>query len=176
MLLPPLNTSSQYVSMAETAGLKVLHPPKDISKDVARTWYVNLSIYPSIHPSIHLSLSSPLRVLGQCAPTCLATLCTYNKLLPFDTGISHGNSCRLHLYGHLPSVKAETVLLSFRLLGRCVADTLMGLSVTLSWRLRRRDLLVEICNLRCGLMVSLYVHARKRIRYVREAVDGTRYL
>lgn len=42
MLLPPLNTSREYVSLAEAAGLKVLHAPKDISKDVAKTWYVFL--------------------------------------------------------------------------------------------------------------------------------------
>ena len=40
MLLPPLCTQADYVSLAEGAGLKVLHPPKDISKDVAKTWYV----------------------------------------------------------------------------------------------------------------------------------------
>ncbi|KAK4946817.1 hypothetical protein LTR10_014320 [Elasticomyces elasticus] len=38
MLLPPLCTQSDYISLAEKAGLKVLHPPKDISKDVAKTW------------------------------------------------------------------------------------------------------------------------------------------
>jgi hypothetical protein len=38
MLLPPLHTQSEYVSLAETAGLKLLHPPKDISKEVAKTW------------------------------------------------------------------------------------------------------------------------------------------
>ncbi|KIV93879.1 hypothetical protein PV10_05058 [Exophiala mesophila] len=47
MLLPPLNTSSQYVSMAGTAGLKVLHPPKDISKDVARTWDISWQLVSS---------------------------------------------------------------------------------------------------------------------------------
>ncbi|KAK5049095.1 hypothetical protein LTR84_005518 [Exophiala bonariae] len=41
MLLPPLKTQDEYVQLAEAAGLKVLHPPKDISKDVAKTWYVN---------------------------------------------------------------------------------------------------------------------------------------
>lgn len=41
MLLPPLNTQDEYVQLAEAAGLKVLHPPKDISKDVAKTWYVD---------------------------------------------------------------------------------------------------------------------------------------
>jgi tocopherol O-methyltransferase len=42
MLLPPLCTQADYVRMAENAGLKALQPPKDISKDVAKTWYVQL--------------------------------------------------------------------------------------------------------------------------------------
>ncbi|KIX08394.1 uncharacterized protein Z518_03050 [Rhinocladiella mackenziei CBS 650.93] len=38
MLLPPLCTPAEYVSLAEAAGLKILHEPKDISQDVAKTW------------------------------------------------------------------------------------------------------------------------------------------
>lgn len=40
MLLPPLCTQSEYVQYAKDAGLKVLAEPKDISKEVAKTWYV----------------------------------------------------------------------------------------------------------------------------------------
>ncbi|KIY01822.1 uncharacterized protein Z520_01960 [Fonsecaea multimorphosa CBS 102226] len=41
MLLPPLNTMAEYVSMAESAGLRVFHEPKDISQQVARTWDIS---------------------------------------------------------------------------------------------------------------------------------------
>lgn len=41
MLLPPLCTQQGYVEMAEQAKLKVLAEPKDISEDVAQTWYAN---------------------------------------------------------------------------------------------------------------------------------------
>ena len=43
MLLPKLHTMEEYVSMAEVAGfkLKAEGGPFDISKDVARTWYVS---------------------------------------------------------------------------------------------------------------------------------------
>ncbi len=40
MLLPPLCTQQGYVDLATGAGLEVLSPPKDISKEVSRTWYV----------------------------------------------------------------------------------------------------------------------------------------
>ena len=40
MLLPPLCTQQGYVDLATGAGLEVLGAPKDISKDVSRTWYV----------------------------------------------------------------------------------------------------------------------------------------
>jgi len=40
MLLPPLKTQDEYVQLAEAAGLNVFQAPKDISKDVARTWCV----------------------------------------------------------------------------------------------------------------------------------------
>jgi len=38
MLLPPLCTAADYVSLATSAGLTVLAEPKDISKDVSKTW------------------------------------------------------------------------------------------------------------------------------------------
>ncbi|KAH0834549.1 methyltransferase [Fonsecaea pedrosoi] len=41
MLLPPLKTMAEYVSMAESAGLRVFHEPKDISQQVARTWDIS---------------------------------------------------------------------------------------------------------------------------------------
>ncbi|KAI1611051.1 tocopherol O-methyltransferase [Exophiala viscosa] len=47
MLLPPLSTQSDYISLAEKAGLKVLHPPKDISKEVAKTWDISWSLVSS---------------------------------------------------------------------------------------------------------------------------------
>lgn len=40
MLLPPLCTQHDYVRLATDAGLEVLREPKDISKDVSKTWYV----------------------------------------------------------------------------------------------------------------------------------------
>lgn len=42
MLLPPLCTQPEYVKLAIDAGLKVFHEPKDISKDVSKTWLVKL--------------------------------------------------------------------------------------------------------------------------------------
>lgn len=41
MLLPPLCTQSDYVAFAEQAGLSVSSEPFDISKNVAKTWYVS---------------------------------------------------------------------------------------------------------------------------------------
>jgi SAM-dependent methyltransferase len=40
MLTPPLCTQQEYVNFATGAGLEVLGGPKDISKDVSKTWYV----------------------------------------------------------------------------------------------------------------------------------------
>ena len=40
MLLPGLNTQSEYVDFAKQAGLSIFSKPLDISKDVAKTWYV----------------------------------------------------------------------------------------------------------------------------------------
>ena len=42
MLLPPLCTQADYVKLATDAGLKVFHEPKDISKDVSKTWLVKV--------------------------------------------------------------------------------------------------------------------------------------
>lgn len=38
MLLPPLCTQAEYVKFATDAGLEVFTEPKDISKDVSKTW------------------------------------------------------------------------------------------------------------------------------------------
>ena len=38
MLLPPLCTQPEYVQFAQNAGFKVSGGPKDISKDVSKTW------------------------------------------------------------------------------------------------------------------------------------------
>jgi hypothetical protein len=42
MLLPPLCTQSDYINFAKQVNLKVFSEPLDISKDVAKTWYVYL--------------------------------------------------------------------------------------------------------------------------------------
>jgi len=42
MLLPPLCTQQGYVQLATDVGLKVFGGPKDISKDVSKTWSVEL--------------------------------------------------------------------------------------------------------------------------------------
>ncbi|EXJ55197.1 hypothetical protein A1O7_08123 [Cladophialophora yegresii CBS 114405] len=47
MLLPPLSSMGDYVSMAESAGLKVFHAPKDISAQVARTWDISWQLVSS---------------------------------------------------------------------------------------------------------------------------------
>ncbi|KAL9133699.1 MAG: hypothetical protein Q9175_005122 [Cornicularia normoerica] len=39
MLLPRLNTQSEYVNYAKQAGLSVFSEPFDISKEVSKTWY-----------------------------------------------------------------------------------------------------------------------------------------
>lgn len=38
MLLPPLCTQNGYVKAATDAGFEILAAPKDISKDVSKTW------------------------------------------------------------------------------------------------------------------------------------------
>lgn len=40
MLLPPLCTQDDYVTLATGAGLKTKAAPRDISGDVSQTWYV----------------------------------------------------------------------------------------------------------------------------------------
>lgn len=40
MLLPGLNTQSEYVNIAKQSGLSVFSEPLDISKQVSKTWYV----------------------------------------------------------------------------------------------------------------------------------------
>ncbi|KEF55553.1 uncharacterized protein A1O9_08303 [Exophiala aquamarina CBS 119918] len=47
MLLPPLKTQAEYVQLAEAAGLIVLHAPKDISNDVAKTWDISWQLISS---------------------------------------------------------------------------------------------------------------------------------
>ena len=43
MLLPGLNTQSEYVEYAKQAGLSIFSKPFDISKEVSKTWYVPAS-------------------------------------------------------------------------------------------------------------------------------------
>ncbi|KAM7195269.1 S-adenosyl-L-methionine-dependent methyltransferase [Rhypophila sp. PSN 637] len=44
MLLPPMCTQADYVNLAKEAGLKLLGGPKDISKDVSKTWDISWSL------------------------------------------------------------------------------------------------------------------------------------
>ncbi|KAH8893329.1 methyltransferase [Thozetella sp. PMI_491] len=44
MLLPPLCTQPEYVKLATDAGLKVVGGPKDISKDVSKTWDISWAL------------------------------------------------------------------------------------------------------------------------------------
>ncbi|WYZ43811.1 hypothetical protein EsH8_VII_000247 [Colletotrichum jinshuiense] len=44
MLLPPLCTQQGYVDLAQGAGLPLIAKPKDISKDVSRTWDITWSL------------------------------------------------------------------------------------------------------------------------------------
>lgn len=44
MLLPPMCTQQGYVDLAKKGGLNLLDGPKDISKDVARTWDITWSL------------------------------------------------------------------------------------------------------------------------------------
>lgn len=45
MLLPGLNTQSEYVNFAKQSGLSVFSEPFDISKQVSKTWYVPAHCY-----------------------------------------------------------------------------------------------------------------------------------
>ncbi|KAJ9602603.1 hypothetical protein H2200_012796 [Cladophialophora chaetospira] len=47
MLLPPLSSMPDYVSLAESAGLKVFHEPRDISAQVAKTWDISWQLVSS---------------------------------------------------------------------------------------------------------------------------------
>ncbi|KAL9005186.1 MAG: hypothetical protein Q9188_002022 [Gyalolechia gomerana] len=47
MLLPPLCTQSEYVRLAEKAGLKVFSEPLDISQNVSKTWDISWSLIQS---------------------------------------------------------------------------------------------------------------------------------
>eukprot|EP01113_Clastostelium_recurvatum_P033215 TRINITY_DN4365_c0_g1_i2.p1 TRINITY_DN4365_c0_g1~~TRINITY_DN4365_c0_g1_i2.p1 ORF type:complete len:312 (+),score=50.86 TRINITY_DN4365_c0_g1_i2:28-936(+) len=44
MLLPPLSTIDQYVSYAKSNGMKVLAEPRNISKNVSKTWDISWSL------------------------------------------------------------------------------------------------------------------------------------
>ncbi|KAK3308041.1 S-adenosyl-L-methionine-dependent methyltransferase [Chaetomium strumarium] len=44
MLLPPLCTQQGYIGLATGAGLEVLSEPKDISRDVSKTWDISWSL------------------------------------------------------------------------------------------------------------------------------------
>lgn len=47
MLLPPLCTQGDYVRFAKEAGFEVLQGPKDISRDVSKTWDISWSLVQS---------------------------------------------------------------------------------------------------------------------------------
>ncbi|ETN41686.1 uncharacterized protein HMPREF1541_03622 [Cyphellophora europaea CBS 101466] len=47
MLLPGLNTMDEYVQMAETAGLRLVAGPEDLSLGVAKTWDISWSLVSS---------------------------------------------------------------------------------------------------------------------------------
>ena len=44
MLIAPLCTVAEYVSLAESAGFKQRSPPQDISQEVAKTWDISFSL------------------------------------------------------------------------------------------------------------------------------------
>ena len=82
MLLPGLNTQSEYVRYAEQSGLRVFSEPFDISKQVSKTWYVL---------SINKSTSEGF----------------YGLTLLTRTGIYRGHWSRIQRYGPLPYHKVE---------------------------------------------------------------------
>lgn len=82
MLLPGLNTQSEYVNYAKQAGLSVFAKPFDISKQVSKTWYVLASF------------SSIAKGVDDC--TILTRI-----------GIFHGRWSRILRYGPLPSPRVE---------------------------------------------------------------------
>jgi hypothetical protein len=61
MLLPPLCTQSDYVNFAKEVGFKLFSEPFDISKEVAKTWYVAklpACCYSSIHAALEYANES----------------------------------------------------------------------------------------------------------------------
>jgi tocopherol O-methyltransferase len=58
MLLPPLCTQDGYVELATATGLTVLAPPKDISRDVSKTWYDG---HPNLKPDECANTVTPSR-------------------------------------------------------------------------------------------------------------------
>ena len=80
MLLPGLNTQSEYVTYAKQFGLSVFSEPFDISKQVSKTWYV-----PALFGSTSKALHDPLLL------TCI--------------GIYHGHWSRSLHYGPLQSLR-----------------------------------------------------------------------
>lgn len=85
MLLPRLNTQSEYVNYAKQAGLSVFSEPFDISKEVSKTWYAFASF---------LGISK--MVLNHTVSTELMHI-----------GIYHGRSSRILRYGLSPSPRVE---------------------------------------------------------------------
>ena len=82
MLLPGLNTQSEYVNFAKQSGLSVFSEPFDISQQVSKTWYVPVP------------LSSSSKRLHE--HTVLTRI-----------GIYRGHWSRSLRFGPLPSHKAE---------------------------------------------------------------------
>ena len=82
MLLPGLNTQSEYVNYAKQAGLSVFSKPFDISKQVSKTWWVPANI--------------PANVNGAFVHAVLMLV-----------GIYHGRWSRTLRYGPLPFLRAE---------------------------------------------------------------------
>jgi hypothetical protein len=103
MLLPPLCTQHEYVQHATGAGLEALSEPKDISKDVSKTWYV---------PTLPLDLLS----LFEMWP------------LTGFPGTSRGRWCRTLRSGRLPSARAETGSRFCRPSAPCGEGMRMGVS------------------------------------------------
>ena len=82
MLLPGLNTQSEYVNYAKQSGLNIFSEPFDISKQVSKTWYV-----PAFFCSTSKALHDPSLL------TCI--------------GIYHGHLSRNLHYGPLQSLRVE---------------------------------------------------------------------
>ena len=93
MLLPGLNTQSEYVNYAKQSGLSVFSEPFDISKQVSKTWYV---------PAFIFSTSKALH-----DPSLLTRI-----------GISHGHWSRSLHCGPLQSLRVEMGWLFFKRFGQ----------------------------------------------------------